>query len=50
MLSGNYVVMGINVGWSEGDRSISQELTLCKREWVVNTSGAIPKAYPISIK
>jgi hypothetical protein len=50
MLSGNYVVMGINVGWSEGDRAISQELTLCKREWVVNTAGAIPKAYPISIK
>jgi hypothetical protein len=50
MLSGNYVVMGINVNWSEGDKSISQELILCKREWTVNKAGAIPKAYPISIK
>jgi hypothetical protein len=48
MLSGNYVVIGMEINWTSGDKSISQELILCKRDWTLNSSGAIPKAFPIT--
>jgi hypothetical protein len=50
LLSGNYVVVGMEVDWSKGDSSISHTLMLCKRDWIANASGAIPKAFPITTK
>lgn len=47
-LSGNYVVMGMSVYWSDTGGRMRQSLTLAKRVWNLNTSGAIPKAFPIS--
>jgi hypothetical protein len=44
-LSGNYVVMGIEVSW-DSNYGFRQILHLCKREWVVNRAGNLPKAYP----
>jgi hypothetical protein len=49
-LSGNYVVMAMNVTWGFGQAGMKQYLTLAKRTWYLNSSGSIPKAYPISIK
>lgn len=47
-LSGNYVVMGMSVYWSDMGGRMRQSLTLAKRVWNLNTSGALPKAFPIS--
>jgi hypothetical protein len=49
-LSGNYVVMGMSVDWSFSSGGMRQYLTLAKRTWYLNSSGSIPKAYPISVK
>lgn len=49
-LSGNYVVMGMDVSWDYAKAGMRQHLTLAKRTWYLNSSGAIPKAFPISIK
>jgi len=48
-LSGNYVVMGMSIYWNRGTPGMKQQLTLAKRYWSVNSAGAIPKAYPISV-
>lgn len=50
LLSGLYVVMGMDVNWSETSGGMKQILILSKRTWVANASGSIPKAYPISIQ
>ena len=47
-LSGNYVVMGMDIYWSYGSPGMRQRLILAKRTWKANTAGAIPKAFPIS--
>jgi hypothetical protein len=47
-LSGNYVVMGMSVYWSYGG-VMRQSLTLAKREWTANSSGSLPKAFPVSL-
>jgi hypothetical protein len=49
-LSGNYVVMGIRIEWSPYSPGMKQYLSLAKRTWYLNTSGTVPKAYPISVK
>lgn len=46
-LSGNYVVMGIEISWSSGFRQI---LHLCKRDWVVNRAGGLPKSFPFVLE
>lgn len=48
-LSGNYVVMGMSVYWSTTSGGMKQHLTLAKREWTANSSGSLPKAFPISV-
>lgn len=48
-LSGNYVVMGTSIYWSNGTPGMKQQLTLAKRSWKANASGGIPKAFPISV-
>ena len=47
-LSGNYVVMGIEISWSKG--GFKQILYLSKRNWVVNRAGNLPKAYPFVLE
>ena len=47
-LSGNYVVMGIEISWSNG--GFKQILYLSKRNWVVNRAGNLPKAYPFVLE
>lgn len=47
-LSGNYVVTGMSVYWSYTGGGMRQSLTLCKRVWNLNSSGNLPKAFPIS--
>lgn len=49
-LSGNYVVLGIAVYWSISGGRMRQSLTLGKRAWTANSSGHLPKAFPISIQ
>lgn len=46
-LSGNYVVMGIEISWSSGFKQI---LHLCKRDWVVNRAGGLPKSFPFVLE
>ena len=48
-LSGNYVVMGIEIYW-DSKSSFRQILHLCKRDWVVNRSGNLPKSYPFVLE
>ena len=48
-LSGNYVVIGMEIYWS-ANRGLKQKLNLSKRAWTANSSGAFPKAFPISIQ
>jgi hypothetical protein len=50
LLSGLYVVMGMEVSWTETSGGMRQKLILSKRTWVANASGAIPKAFPISVQ
>jgi hypothetical protein len=47
-LSGNYVVMGIEIYWSNS--GFKQILYLSKRDWVVNRAGNLPKAYPFVLE
>jgi len=47
-LTGNYVVLGMEVNWDMNQGRMKQKLTLGKREWTANTSGSLPKAFPIS--
>ncbi len=49
-LSGNYVVTGIEVYWSKFSGGMRQKMILSKRTWTANSSGTIPKAFPISIQ
>lgn len=49
-LSGNYVVTGMTVYWSKSLGGMRQKLSLSKRTWTANSSGTIPKAFPISIE
>jgi hypothetical protein len=44
-LSGNYVIMGMNVTF-DPIRGMKQVLNLCKRTWFINTSGKSEKSYP----
>jgi hypothetical protein len=49
-LSGSYVVTGMEVYWSKFSGGMKQKLSLSKRTWTANSSGTIPKAFPISIQ
>lgn len=49
-LSGNYVIMGMQVTWNKLGNGMKHILTLGRRTWNLNSSGVVPKAYPISIK
>ena len=46
-LSGQYVIIGYSVNWSP-EKGFYQILNLCKREWMLNSSGTLPKAFPIN--
>ena len=48
-LSGNYVVISMSISWIYGSPGMKQRLKLAKRSWQANSSGAIPKAFPISV-
>lgn len=47
-LSGNYVVMGIEISWSSS--GFKQILYLSKRNWIVNRAGNLPKSYPFILE
>ena len=47
-LSGNYVVMGMEVYWTLSG-GMRQKLILARRTWQANSSGASKKAFPISV-
>jgi hypothetical protein len=47
-LSGQYVLMGYSISWNE-EKGFYQVLNLCKREWILNSAGKQPKAFPINI-
>jgi hypothetical protein len=47
-LSGNYVVMGMDVYWTRTG-GMREKLILSKRTWQANSSGATPKAFPNSV-
>lgn len=47
-LSGKYVLMGYTILWDDR-RGFYQVLNLCKREWILNSAGTQPKAFPINI-
>ena len=47
-LSGQYVLMGYSISWNEV-KGFYQVLNLCKREWILNSAGKQPKAFPINI-
>jgi hypothetical protein len=47
-LSGQYVLMGYSIQWDD-QRGFYQVLNLCKREWILNSAGTQPKAFPINI-
>ena len=46
-LSGKYVLMGYSVHW-DTNRGFYQILNLCKREWILNSAGKLPKAFPVN--
>ena len=46
-LSGQYVLMGYSIAWDQ-IKGFHQILNLCKREWILNSSGSMPKAYPVN--
>jgi hypothetical protein len=46
-LSGKYVLMGYSVKWNL-EKGFHQVLNLCKREWILNSAGKLPKAFPIN--
>jgi hypothetical protein len=47
-LSGQYILMGYTVSWSQ-EKGFYQILNLCKREWILNSAGTMPKAFPINV-
>jgi hypothetical protein len=47
-LSGVYIVMGMKVNY-DSFRGIYMQLDLCKREWILNSAGEFPKAFPINL-
>jgi len=47
-LSGVYIVMGMKVNY-DSFRGIYMQLELCKREWILNSAGEFPKAFPINL-
>ena len=47
-LSGQYVLMGYSISW-DGVKGFYQVLNLCKREWILNSAGKQPKAFPINV-
>lgn len=47
-LSGNYVVMGMQVYWT-ATGAMREKLILCKRTWQANSSGATPRSFPNSV-
>ena len=47
-LSGKYILMGYSVCWSN-EKGFYQVLNLCKREWILNSAGKLPKAFPINV-
>jgi len=47
-LSGNYVIVSMSIKWSISSGGMKHYLTLAKRTWTANSSGPIPKAFPIS--
>jgi hypothetical protein len=47
-LSGQYVLMGYSISWNE-EKGFYQVLNLCKREWILNSAGKQPKAFPVNI-
>ena len=47
-LSGVYVLMGYSVRWSS-EKGFYQILNLCKREWILNSAGNLPKAFPVNV-
>jgi len=47
-LSGQYILMGYTVSWSP-EKGFYQILNLCKREWILNSAGSMPKAFPINV-
>lgn len=47
-LSGKYVLMGYSVHWSS-EKGFYQVLNLCKREWILNSAGKLPKAFPVNV-
>jgi hypothetical protein len=42
------LVMGYSISWSE-TKGFYQILNLCKREWILNSAGKQPKAFPINV-
>jgi hypothetical protein len=48
-LSGNYVVTGIDVNYSTTSAGMKQTIRLSKRTWYANSSGSLPKAFPVSL-
>lgn len=47
-LSGVYVLLGYTIGYTPED-GIHHTLNLCKREWILNSAGDIPKYGPFEI-
>jgi hypothetical protein len=47
-LSGKYILMGYSVRWSS-EKGFYQVLNLCKREWILNSAGKLPKAFPVNV-
>lgn len=47
-LSGQYILIGYTVSWSQ-EKGFYQILNLCKREWILNSAGTMPKAFPINV-
>jgi hypothetical protein len=47
-LSGQYILMGYTVSWNK-KKEFYQILNLCKREWILNSAGTMPKAFPINV-
>lgn len=46
-LSGQYILTGYTVSWSQ-EKGFYQILNLSKREWILNSAGTLPKAFPVN--
>lgn len=47
-LSGQYILMGYSIKWSQ-EKGFYQVLNLSKREWILNSAGNSPKAFPVNV-